>query len=89
MVAAIILLIVSVAAALYQRSFLIDDIGFQKNAGYLLSFVSALGIPIAIAISAPYLGMMISMQQTAEHEWLREARVSFDRSKEKGSLSAI
>ena len=82
-VAAIVLLFVSIVAALYQRSFLTNNESFQEFVSYTLSFVSAIGIPVAILLAAPYLGVMMSLQQNAEKDWLTKARDDFKNSRER------
>lgn len=81
-VAAIVLLFVSIVAALYQRSFLTNDLIFQTITSFILSFVSAIGIPVAIYMAAPYLGVMITLPIVSENEYVQAAREEFRRSKE-------
>lgn len=79
-IASFILLTVSIAAGLYQRTFLINIPEVSNVVGFILMVVSGIGVPTAILLIAPYLGVILNFQLHADAEWLKLAREEFEKS---------
>lgn len=81
-VAAIVLLVVSCVAGLFQRSFLVNIDGLRQAIAIVLLLVAGVGIPVSIWLAAPSLGIILNFQNTAERTWLTNARNEFNNSTE-------
>jgi hypothetical protein len=80
LIASFLLLAVSIVAGLRQRAYSLSG-GVTGYVEWIMAFVAAIGVPVAILLASPYLGMMINYQDIRYRKWLEEARRMFKASK--------
>jgi hypothetical protein len=81
-IAVYILLLVSMAAGLFQNASLLNNSVLQASE-WILMVITAVGVPVSLMLAAPYLGLMMNYQDMKTAQWLEGARESFNNTVER------
>lgn len=79
-IAAIIILVISVTAGIFQRSFLIENEPLRDVLSVALMVTAGIGAPIAVWLASPVLGNTLNFPADLDEQWMAKAQEAFDQS---------